>query len=162
MRAFDHRSPIVQTAVRAVFHAVLLTSLFFLVRGHNAPGGGFIAGLVAGTAFLLRYLAGEDARPGRPVPGAPRPGLVLGAGLLVAAVTAAAPLLGGGQLLESGYAHPVVPVLGEVPLASALAFDTGVYLVVVGMVLAVLSTLGAQEGTSLAPLAEDDDPGEAV
>ncbi len=162
MTGFDHRSPMVQTCVRAVFHAVLLTSLFFLVRGHNAPGGGFVAGLVAGTAFLLRYLAGDDAPPGRPVVGAPRPGTALGAGLLVAAATAVLPWLGGGQVLESGYTAPDLPVLGEVPLTSALAFDTGVYLVVVGMVLAVLATLGAQEGTSLAPQPEDDDPGAAV
>ncbi|PPK93415.1 multisubunit Na+/H+ antiporter MnhB subunit [Kineococcus xinjiangensis] len=139
-----------------VLHAVLVTSLFFLFRGHNAPGGGFIAGLVAGTALVLAYLAGDTSAGRRAAGATPRPGVVLGVGLLLAAGTAVAPWLGGGQVLESGYSHPHVPVLGGVSLASVLIFDIGVYLVVVGLVLAVLSTLGEQAGTSLAPGGEED------
>lgn len=147
------RSLILEVAVRLVFHATLAASLFFLFAGHNAPGGGFIGGLVAGAAFVLRYLVGG----GRAV-GAPRvsPERVLGAGLLLAAVTAVVPWLSGGQLLESAYVSLHLPVLGTVPLASVLAFDTGVYTIVVGLVLTVLATLGARPESALGDMSDDE------
>ena len=72
------------------------------------------------------------------------PGLPLGLGLLVSALTGVVALLAGGQFLESGYVTYVLPLLGEVKVTSALAFDSGVYLVVVGLVLGLLRTLGAE------------------
>ncbi len=72
------------------------------------------------------------------------PSLPLGAGLLLAGLTGASAWLLGGQFLESGYVERDLPVLGAVKLTSALAFDTGVFLVVVGLVLLVLRTLGAE------------------
>ena len=78
-----------------------------------------------------------------------QPETVLGAGLLLAAGTAVTPWFLGGQVLESSYVYLDLPVLGELPLASVLAFDTGVFLIVIGIVLGVLSTLGSQPEASL-------------
>jgi len=147
---------LVETAVDLAFHAVLVTAVFFLLRGHQSPGGGFIAGLVAATAFVLRYLAGPGAGSGA-ARSTPRPGTVLGIGLLLACATSVVPWFFGGQVLQSDHVDLHVPVLGDVPLTSVLAFDTGVFLVVVGIVLAVLATLGAQEDASLGPAGSSED-----
>jgi multicomponent Na+:H+ antiporter subunit A len=137
------RSLILDTGVRAVFHTVLLFSVYLLFAGHNAPGGGFIGGLVAGAAFMLRYVDGgvDDVRRSQPLP----PDVMLGTGVVISIGTGMASWLAGGQFLESGYLELDVPVLGDVAVTSALPFDIGVYLVVVGLTLAVLSSLGAEE-----------------
>ena len=71
-----------------------------------------------------------------------RPWTVLGAGLLLAAVTAVVPLVGGGDVLETALASLDLPGVGDVKMSSALAFDTGVYLAVVGMVLMAFEAFG--------------------
>lgn len=136
------RSVVLETAVRLVFHTVLVFSLYLLFAGHNQPGGGFVGGLVAGAAFVLRYIAGGRSALKAAVP--IDPGIPLGGGLVLAAGTGAAAWLLGGQFLESGKVELDLPVLGLLKATSALPFDTGVYLVVVGLVLAVLRTLGAE------------------
>lgn len=154
----EHRSVVLETCVRMVFHAILATSVFFLTAGHNSPGGGFVGGLVAGTAFVLRYLVTSGSEVSREV--RVRPSTVLGAGLLLAVGTAMAPWLFGGQVLQSTFTYLQLPVLGALPLASVLAFDTGVYLIVVGLVLAVLASLGTRTQSSLGAAddcAVDDD-----
>ena len=130
----------VDVAVRVIFHAVVMASLWLLFAGHNQPGGGFVGGLLAGSAITLRYIAGGiDEVRGR---SRFKPWTVLGVGLLLAAVTAAFPLLVGGSVLEVAYAKVSLPLLGPTSLSSALAFDTGVYLTVVGVVLMVFEAFG--------------------
>jgi multicomponent Na+:H+ antiporter subunit A len=141
-QAEENRSVILETAVRLIFHTVLVFSVYLLFAGHNQPGGGFVGGLVAGAAFVLRYIAGGRAALRAAVPIEPR--VPLGLGLVVATLTSMGPLALGGQLLESGKRELDVPVLGLVKVTSALPFDTGVYLVVIGLVLGVLRTLGAE------------------
>lgn len=136
------RSVVLETAVRLVFHTVLVFSLYLLFAGHNQPGGGFVGGLVAGAAFVLRYIAGGRSALKAAVP--VDPGVPVGGGLVLAAGTGAAAWLFGGQFLESGKLELTLPLLGVVKATSALPFDTGVYLVVVGLVLGVLRTLGAE------------------
>ena len=137
------RLVILDVSVRLIFHAVLITSVYLLFAGHNQPGGGFVGGLVAGSAFVLRYAVTGREGIDRAVP--LDPALPLGAGLLLSAGTgAAAWLFDGTQFLESGKLELDVPVLGVVKATSALPFDTGVFLVVVGLVLVVLRTLGAE------------------
>ena len=136
------RSVVLETAVRLIFHTVLVFSLYLLFAGHNQPGGGFVGGLVAGAAFVLRYVAGGRAALKAAVP--VDPGIPVGGGLVLAAGTGMAAWLFGGQFLESGKISLDLPVLGLLKVTSALPFDTGVYLVVVGLVLAVLRTLGAE------------------
>jgi multicomponent Na+:H+ antiporter subunit A len=134
------RLAFVDVTVRVIFHAVLMTSLWLLFAGHNQPGGGFVGGLLAGSAIALRYVAGGiDEVRGR---SRFRPWTVLGTGLLLAAATAAAPLVAGGDVLDIGLASLDLPLIGAVNVSSALAFDAGVYLAVVGMVLMAFEAFG--------------------
>jgi multicomponent Na+:H+ antiporter subunit A len=135
-------SVVLDTTVRLVFHTVLVFSLYLLFAGHNQPGGGFVGGLVAGLAFVLQYVAGGRAALHAAVP--VDPSLPLGLGIVVASLTGMAAWLFGAQFLESGKLALEVPVLGAVKATSALPFDIGVYLVVVGLVLLLLRTLGAE------------------
>jgi multisubunit Na+/H+ antiporter MnhB subunit len=123
-----------------MFYAVMLASVWLLFAGHNAPGGGFVGGLLAGSAIALRYIAGgmSEVRAETRF----RPWTVLGAGLLIAAVTAAAPLLTGGALLEVESWSLTIPLVGSVKLSSALFFDIGVYVTVVGVVLMAFEAFG--------------------
>ncbi len=136
------RSVVLETAVRLVFHTILVFALYLLFAGHNQPGGGFVAGLVAGLAFVLRYVAGGRAALREAVP--VDPGIPLGLGLVLAAGTGLAAVAVGGQFLQSAKVELDLPLLGHLKLVSALAFDTGVFLVVVGLVLGVLRTLGSE------------------
>jgi multicomponent K+:H+ antiporter subunit A len=122
-----------------VLPAALLLAAHLLLRGHAAPGGGFVAGLVIATALVLDQLAwGVPARP------RPRALSLIGAGLGLAWLAAVGPLLLGEDMLASLHWHSRLPLLGEVSLGSTLVFDTGVLLVVTGSLLAVFRRLGVQ------------------
>jgi multicomponent Na+:H+ antiporter subunit A len=136
-------SLILTTITRLVSPTVWLFSLWLLFTGHNAPGGGFIGGLVGGSALVLAYATGGAEQVQRIVP--VRGELVLGVGLALAQLTAMAGWIWGGQILESALLHLRLPVFGEVELVTPLLFDLGVYLVVLGLVAKTLTTLGAQE-----------------
>ena len=123
-----------------IYLAVLLASVYLLVAGHNHPGGGFVGGLVAGAGVAIRYIAGgiDAVRAQTRL----RPWTVLGAGLLVASVTATLPVLFDDEPLDAAAWEVDVPVFGHLKLSSVLAFDIGVYLVVVGLVLMVFEAFG--------------------
>jgi multicomponent Na+:H+ antiporter subunit A len=127
-------------SVGLIFHLVMMASVWLLFAGHNQPGGGFVGGLLAGAAITLRYIAGgmDEVRSRTRF----RPWTVLGAGLLVAAVTAVSPLALGGSVLDVAYRSVDVGPFGKLGLSSALAFDAGVYLTVVGMVLMAFEAFG--------------------
>jgi multicomponent Na+:H+ antiporter subunit A len=135
-------SVVLDTTVRVVFHTVLVFSLYLLFAGHNQPGGGFVGGLVAGVAFVLQYVAGGRSALRAAVP--VDPSVPLGLGIVVSSLTGMAAWLFGAQFLESGKLSLDLPVLGVVKATSALPFDIGVYLVVVGLVLLLLRSLGAE------------------
>ena len=147
------RSTVLEVADRWLFRVMLVVSLYYTMRGHNAPGGGFIGGLIASAAFMLHFLAGGQ-RFDR-LSGVVSPETVIGVGLAASLATAAAPMFVGGVLLESHIWLLDIPVIGEVKLVSSLFFDLGVYLVVVGVVLAVLVSLGV-EGGALDPADEGE------
>lgn len=157
-RSGGERSVLLEVATRLLFPSILVLSLFLLFSGHYTPGGGFSGGLVAGQAFVLRYLVGGRADLGAAV--RVPAGAVAGTGLLVAAVVALFPLLLGGAPLESTVLtfHP--PVLGTVKLATSLFFDIGVYLVVVGVTLKLLAAVGVSLGRDRAT-ADEDTAGES-
>jgi multicomponent Na+:H+ antiporter subunit A len=136
----NRRNVILDLAAQVIFYPVLVGAVWLLFAGHNQPGGGFVGGLLAGSAITLRYITGGIAEVRERTRF--KPWTVLGVGLLVAAVTASVPLLVGGAVLEVGSASLHLPILGAVKVSSALAFDTGVYLAVVGMVLMAFEAFG--------------------
>ena len=127
--------PIVRTVVRAAFALLLLLAVLLLWRGHNAPGGGFIAGLLFAVSLTLQRIAsGKRAiklEPLRLIP--------WGAGL--AFLTGLVPYLLGAPYLKSAYGYITTPLTGEFEWASALLFDLGVFAVVVGAALAISEAL---------------------
>lgn len=136
------RSLILDTTVRLVFDAVLVFSVYLLFAGHNQPGGGFVGGLVAAAGIALRYITGGigDVRGLLPV----RPWTFLSIGLALAVGLAIVPLLTGGAPLDQGAVEWTMPLLGDIKATSATIFDTGVYLVVVGLVLMIFEALGEE------------------
>ena len=135
------RSAILDEADRWLFPVIILVSVFVTFRGHNAPGGGFAGGLIAGCGFVLRFLAGGELLARRSV--IARPAAFTGFGMLVAVGTALAPLMFGDALLESTIWEPELPLIGVVKVVSSAIFDVGVYFLVIGVVLSVLVALGA-------------------
>ena len=131
---------IVDVSARIIFHTTWVGSLYMLFAGHNRPGGGFVGGLVAGAAIALRFVAGGigDVRGLTRL----RPWTILGSGLAIAAVTALVPIVLGEPVLTSGVWDVDVPLLGTVKTTSALAFDVGVYVAVVGLVFMVFEAFG--------------------
>ncbi len=136
------RSTILSTAVGAVFHTAMAFSIYLLFAGHNQPGGGFAGGLVAGAAVVVRYVDGGPAavRPLVPV----HPMTLLGLGLVLANITGLGAWVAGAEFLESAVWQWRAPLLGSVKTTSALLFDSGVYVVVVALVLMILRTLGEE------------------
>lgn len=118
----------------------LMVSFYIFLRGHNLPGGGFIAGLITAVALILQYLANGihwstlrmnwDYHP------------LLAVGVLLALLTGLGPWLWGLPFLTSWHDHFHIPWIGEIELASAMLFDTGVYITVVAATLLILANLG--------------------
>jgi len=138
----EKRSIILEVVVRMLFHTLIVVSVYLLLAGHNAPGGGFAAGMTTGLALVVRYLAGGryELDEAAPVDA----GRLIGLGLAIAALAAVLPMAFGGIVLQSAILETVLPVVGEVKLVTSVLFDIGVYLVVVGLVLDLLRALGAQ------------------
>jgi multicomponent K+:H+ antiporter subunit A len=113
----------------------VVVAIYLLLRGHNLPGGGFIAGLVLAAALVLVRVAGGAPLP---APGQLVNPVVIAAGLLIAIATGVGAMAVGYPFLTSTFGHPVWPIVGEVPLASAALFDLGVFVTVVGATLLAL------------------------
>lgn len=132
--------PVPADLAQIMFPLTLTVSIFLFLRGHNAPGGGFIAGLVLAVPLLTQYViqgaASVESRFGFDYI------RLVGTGLLVALGSGAASMLFGVPFLTSGHLALHLPLVGEVDLASALGFDTGVSLVVFGATMLMLSMLG--------------------
>ncbi len=129
-----------QMLMRPLLPLALMVSVYIFLRGHNLPGGGFVAGLVTGVALILQYLASgigfAAARLPRRLP------QMLALGLALAGGIGAAAWAFGFPFLTTAHGHVALPLVGDIELASAMVFDLGVYLVVVGTVLMVLAELG--------------------
>jgi len=148
----EARPLMLRVLARLMLPFALAASVYLFLRGHNQPGGGFIAGLVTAIALLVQYMAGgRDAVPGRvhaDTPGAVAPPGEEGyerwiaAGMLAAGLTGLGATVIGFPFLTSSYAYFDLPVLGKVPLASAMFFDLGVYLTVVGSTMMMLASIG--------------------
>ena len=137
-----NRSILLEVVVRLIFHSLIVVSLYLLLTGHNTPGGGFAAGLVVGLALAARYLAG-----GRFELGAAAPfdaGKILGLGMILAAGASFVPVIFGSSALTAGWWELELGIFGPIALGTPTIFDIGVYLVVIGLVLDVLRSLGAE------------------
>ena len=149
---WDMHPPIMAALTRLLLPLALLVSVFIFLRGHNLPGGGFIAGLITAVALIMQYLAnGVDWTHARMTSNL-HP--VIGAGLAIGLATGLVSLLLGYPFLTSTFTHVHWPIVGDFELASAIAFDLGVYLVVVGATLLILVHLGLMHSASHPTLAE--------
>lgn len=141
---------------RGISPIALVFSIFLLFAGHNAPGGGFVGGLVAGAALTLEFARGGRAALTRLVPVSDR--MLIGVGLSIAILTGLSASLMGGEFLESSTFSAELGLLGKVKATSALPFDIGVFLVVIGLVITMLTRLGlsADQDAPQAPVTESE------
>lgn len=143
------QSPIVATGVRVASPLAVMLAAFLFFAGHNQPGGGFAAGLVLGSVIALRMLAGFHPPSGAVT--------LLAIGGAICGLVAVMPMFGGNLLLDQFVGETTLPVLGKIKGGSALVFDLGVTLIVVGLIIAVLEGLGAVKGgLDLGPLTSSD------
>lgn len=130
-------SIILKTAVRYLLPILLLFSIFLLLRGHHLPGGGFVGGLVASIAFVLHSFAHGTENTLKLLKYNPIRFIAMG--LLLAACSMFIPILWGYPPMTALWVDRVIPVVGSI--GTALFFDIGVYIVVVGAVLNILFTI---------------------
>jgi multicomponent K+:H+ antiporter subunit A len=146
--ADDWNPLIVRTATQVVLPLAALVAVFLFLRGHNLPGGGFIAGLVLACAILVLRIGGGGRAVLDPAHLPYQPWIA--GGLLVALLTGMGSIVLGYPFLTSAFLHPVLPFVGEVPIASAAFFDLGVFVVVVAAtMLATISPGLLPEGTGV-------------
>lgn len=140
-------SPILATVVQSSLYVVKLLAIWIFLRGHQEPGGGFVAGLLVAAAIALQGLAfGFDAADAIfPVPFQ----FLLGAGLLTAFSTVVGPMLFGETFMQHTWGHLHLPLLGDLEWATAAIFDLGVFLVVVGTMKAVLLNIASEKRAGL-------------
>jgi multicomponent K+:H+ antiporter subunit A len=137
--AKDAHPLVLVVATRALLPLALTVGAYIFLRGHNLPGGGFIAGLVVAIALIMQYMASgyvwanERARVDSLA--------MIGAGIAIAGFTGIGSLAFGASFLSSSFGYFSLPVVGQFELATALAFDLGVFLTVVGVVLLSLSQI---------------------
>jgi multicomponent K+:H+ antiporter subunit A len=142
-QAHDPHPLLLTVVTRVLLPLSLMVGVYILLRGHNMPGGGFIAGLIVAIAFIMQYMASGyvwahhrarlDAHA------------MVGGGVAIAGMTGLASLIFDRPFLTSTFGYFHLPVFGEVELASAVAFDIGVFFTVVGTCLLSLATISRVE-----------------
>ncbi|HLS88721.1 MAG TPA: Na(+)/H(+) antiporter subunit B [Sphingobacteriaceae bacterium] len=130
---------ILQTATKVLIFIILAFAVYILLAGHNHPGGGFIAGLITASGFVLLYIAfGQQfVAAGLPLDFKK----VGAAGLLISVLTGTGALLFGAPFLQHGVVAVHVPAFGRVDIATAMIFDVGVYLAVVGTTMTIITSI---------------------
>jgi multicomponent K+:H+ antiporter subunit A len=138
--AADEHPMMLSVISQAILPLAIMVSVYIFLRGHNLPGGGFIAGLITSVALIQQYIAlgyrWLNARLSINYH------YLIGSGLLIAAATGSGSFLWQQPFLKSWHGHFHLPILGDIELSSAMAFDLGVYLTVVGACMMILSELG--------------------
>ena len=136
-------SLILKTTTRYLAPLLLMFSVFLFLRGHNQPGGGFAAGLVAAAPFALLSIAFGAAEARRVLQVKPR--LLIGVGLLAAFASGVISLLNGKPFLTGIWVYVQAPGLGKIEVGTPALFDLGVYLVVMGVTLSIIFALEEAE-----------------
>ncbi|WP_054859449.1 Na(+)/H(+) antiporter subunit B [Gracilibacillus sp. JCM 18860] len=131
---------ILRTMTVLISFILLGFAVYLLLAGHNAPGGGFVGGLMTSAAILLMYMAyGGEKALSKILPLNYR--LLISIGLLIALVTGLGSFLFGQPFLSQTFGYFHFPIFGEVELATALLFDLGVYLTVIGVTLTIITNI---------------------
>ena len=135
-------SVILRTATRGLMPALVLFSMVLLLGGHNAPGGGFVGGLVAASAFALHAIAFgiSSARAILRV----EPRTLLASGLLISLASGLVPLARGQAFMTGTWTDVRIPGLGPIAIGTPVVFDLGVYLLVIGVTLMILFPLAEE------------------
>ncbi|MDX1340942.1 MAG: monovalent cation/H+ antiporter subunit A [Reinekea sp.] len=150
----EDKHPIMfQIISQALLPLALMVSVYIFLRGHNLPGGGFIAGLITSVAIIQQYIARgyvwlQDRIRINYL-------TLIGTGLCIAFLTGVGSFIWQQPFLKSWHDYVHIPLIGEIELASAMAFDLGVYLTVVGASMLILANLGGL--TSSERLRVEDD-----
>jgi multicomponent K+:H+ antiporter subunit A len=136
----DRHPPILTIISQSLLPLALLVSFYIFLRGHNMPGGGFIAGLITSVALIQQYIAHgvEWVKPRIKV----NYQTLIALGVLIAALTGVGSWFFERPYMTTWFDYFDIPLIGEIELASALVFDLGVYLTVVGATLLILANLG--------------------
>jgi multicomponent Na+:H+ antiporter subunit B len=134
---------ILQTVTKVVAFIIIIFSIYLFWTGHYTPGGGFVGGLMASSAFVLLLLAFDVKTVKNVIPFDYK--MIVATGLLIAVLTGLGSFVFGVPFLTHTFGHPHLPGLGEVSLATASLFDLGVYLVVVGVTMTIIQTIGESE-----------------
>lgn len=135
-------SIILRTATRLIFPLLLLFSVYILLRGHNEPGGGFIAGLVSGGAFVLYAIAYDVGAARRAL--RIEPLTLIGVGLLLALGAGFLPLFSGEPFLTGKWISLDWLDAEPIKIGTPVIFDIGVYLVVIGVTLTIILSLAEE------------------
>lgn len=143
MNRHDTNDMILQTITKVTSFIILLFSFHLFLAGHNNPGGGFIGGLMTSSAIVLLLLAYDlkTVRKALPINFI----YVAAAGLLIAILTGVGSFLFQVPFLSHAFEYFQLPILGKTELATAVLFDIGVYLVVVGITMTIIQTIGEKE-----------------
>ena len=137
-RAGDRHPLMMVVATRVMMPIALMVGVFIFLRGHNEPGGGFIAGLIVAIALVMQYMASgfawAEARQRYPYHA------IIAVGVLAAAFTGVGAFFAGRPFLTSAFGYFQIPPMEKFELATAMAFDVGVFLAVVGAVMLALES----------------------
>jgi len=160
-RSRDRHPLMMVVATRVMMPIAIMVGVYIFLRGHNQPGGGFVAGLVVSIALLMQYMASgfawAQARQQIEYH------TMIGLGVLIAGLTGAGAWLAGRPFLTSAYGYVHLPPIEEFELATAMAFDLGVFLAVLGAVMLMLyslSRIARYAGESMNREPMDFDPSE--
>ncbi|KAB2332977.1 Na(+)/H(+) antiporter subunit B [Cytobacillus gottheilii] len=134
---------ILQTATKIVLFIIVLFSIYIFFAGHYTPGGGFVGGLLTAGAIILLLLAFDMKTVAKILP--INYMTMTAVGLLFAIGTAAGALLFNVPFLTHAFGDVHLPILGEMALHTATIFDLGVFLVVVGVTMTIIQTIGGDE-----------------
>jgi len=134
---------ILQTMTKVILFIIILFSFHIFFAGHYTPGGGFVGGLLASGAIILLLLAFDKKTVTTILP--INYLYVVATGLLFAVGTSAGALLFNAPFLTHAFGHVNLPLLGDTALHTATLFDLGVYLVVVGVTMTIIQTIGEDE-----------------
>ncbi len=151
-RARDRHPLMMVVATRVMLPLSLIVGVYIFLRGHNEPGGGFIAGLVVAIAFLMQYMASGFGWAERRMKIDYH--AMIAWGVIIAGLTGAGAWLAGRPFLTSDFGYVKLPFLDKFEVATAIGFDLGVFLTVVGSVMLALANLSRLARRTEAPISD--------